>query len=64
MNIQGSLLTFHYKKGEQHSNSDWISGAWHITDFVAETREDLEMAIRPVDNHVEAPVKREWSSAH
>jgi hypothetical protein len=64
MNLQGYRFTLHYKKGELHSDADWISRAWHITDFIAETREDLDTAIGPVSDDPAAPAPRDWGAAN
>jgi hypothetical protein len=65
MDLQGYRFVLHYKKGELHSDADWISRAWHITDFIAETREDLDTAIGPVhEGQADSPVQRAWGSAN
>ena len=64
MDLQGYRFTLHYKKGELHSDADWISRAWHITDFIAETREDLDTAIGPVQEDSSTPAPRDWGAAN
>ena len=63
MDLQGYRFKLHYKKGELNSDADWISRAWHITDFVAETRDGLDTAIGlvlPPEQHVE----RAWGAVN
>jgi hypothetical protein len=63
MDIQGYRFDLHYKAGVLHSDADYISRAWHITDFVHETREELDTAI----GHEVVPpkeVERSWGSVN
>jgi len=62
MALQGYRFKLHYKKGVLNSDADWISRAWHITDFIAETRDILDTAIGPIPPTQEHPVERPWGA--
>jgi hypothetical protein len=63
MDIQGYRFELHYKAGVLHSDADYISRAWHISDFVHESREELDTAIGLLADP-KAVVERSWGSVN
>jgi hypothetical protein len=64
MDIQGYRFNLHYKMGVLHSDADFISRAWHITDFIHESREELDSAIGVYDPKELKEVERGWGAVN